>query len=226
MWGELAERYGDATSPVLREVVGKALRKRAELLAAIGQRAEAVVLTDALIARVGDGDDPEQLSLLADGLATKGAALVGEGRHEEGIMVLDQLIGRFEDANDPELRIQVALALRNKEVALLQLGRAEEAQSVHDDMVTRFGEDALAGFDEIGRRYAQADEPQMRELLVSMLHGKAMLLSDLGRQDEAVPVLTELIARFDDDVNTNIQMIVADSREVRERMLAGGGGPV
>jgi hypothetical protein len=111
--------------------------------------------------------------------------------------------------------------LRNKTVALYRLDREEEAKSVHDDMVTRFGEDALAGFDELVRRYANATEPHMRELVVSMLHGKAVVLTDLGRRDEALPVLTELIARFQDDENTNIQMIVADASEVREEMVDG-----
>jgi hypothetical protein len=82
-------------------------------------------------------------------------------------------------------------------------------------MVIRFGEDALAGFDELTRRYATATEPHMRELMASLLHGKALVLNDLGRQDDALPVLNELITHFEDDENTNIQMIVADAREGR-----------
>jgi hypothetical protein len=56
-------------------------------------------------------------------------------------------------------------------------------------------------------------------MVVSVLHGKATVLRDLGRLDEALPVFTELITRFEDDESTNIQMVVADAREAREEMI-------
>jgi hypothetical protein len=92
-------------------------------------------------------------------------------------------------------------------------------RTVDDYMVTRFGEDALAGFDEIVKRYAKATEPHMRELVVSMLHGKTVVLRNLGRRGEALPVLNELITCFQDDENTNIQMVVSDARERRKETI-------
>jgi hypothetical protein len=134
-------------------------------------------------------------------------------------VVLDPLIDRFEEVSEPELRIQVALALRNNTVPVYRLDREEEARTVHDYMVTRFGEDALAGFDELVKRYAKATEPHMRELVVSMLHGKTVVLRNLGRRGEALPVLNELITCFQDDENTNIQMVVSDARERRKETI-------
>jgi two-component system OmpR family response regulator len=219
VWGEMIDRYSEARSPVRRERVASALWERAELLVATGRCAEAIVLADALIERVGDEHDPQLMYLLAGGLAVKGAALLGERRLEEAIVPLDELIARFEDddptlrstAAERRLRTQVAFALRDKAVALYRLGRDEEAKAAEDEMVTRFGEDALAGFDELSSRYAQANDPHMRELLVSALQGKAVVLSGLDRPNEALQVLTELIDRFQHDKNPEIQNIVAEA---------------
>lgn len=81
-------------------------------------------------------------------------------------------------------------------------------------------------FDESAKRFAKASEPQAREQVASALYRKAWVLGELARDDEALLTLDELITRFEDDENENVQMIVADSREARERKLAGGGGPV
>jgi len=221
VWGDMIDRYSEASSPVLRERVATALRERAELLVAAGRCAEAIDLADALIARGSDEHDPQQTYLLAQGLAVKGAALLGEKRLEDAIVPLDALIAGFQDADptsrstaeERRLRTQVAFALRDKAVALYRLGRDEEAKAAEDEMVTRFGEDALAGFDELSSRHTNATDPQMRELLVSALQGKAVVLAGLDRQDEALQVLTELIERFQNDENPDIQNIVAEARK-------------
>jgi predicted RNA-binding protein Jag len=59
----------------------------------------------------------------------------------------------------------------------------------------------------------------MRELVVSMLHGKTVVLRNLGRRGEALSVLNELITCFQDDENTNIQMVVSDARERRKETI-------
>ena len=220
VWGDMIARYSEARSPVRRDRVASALRERAELLMATGRRSEAIDLADVLIARGSDEHDPQQY-LRAQGLATKGAALLGEKRLEDAIVPLNELIAGFQDdhptlrstAAERRLRTQVAFALRDKAVALYRLGREQEAKTAEDEMVTRFGEDALAGFDELSSRHANANDPHLRELLVSALQGKAAVLSGLDRQDEALQVLTELIDRFQNDKNPDIQNIVTEARK-------------
>jgi hypothetical protein len=49
----------------------------------------------------------------------------------------------------------------------------------------------------------------------------AMVLGDLGRQDEALTVLSEMITRFEADETPTIQEIVSEAREAREEMVDG-----
>lgn len=220
LFGEVAEHYGDDGSPAMRGLVRHALTQRAEILAAAGQPAEAIVLSDALIMGIEDEAGPKER--LADALGTKGMALIGEERYGEAIEVLDELIGSFEDDPEPALRRQVTIALANKVTALTGLDREDESAGVFQDMLTRFGEEALTMFDGTATYYANASDPQKREGLVSALYGKALALSKLDRQDEALATLNGLIARFEGDDTPAIQDVVSDARDAREEMRGEG----
>jgi hypothetical protein len=52
-----------------------------------------------------------------------------------------------------------------------------------------------------------------------MLHGKTVVLRNLGRRGEALAVLNELITCLQDDENTNIQIAVCDARERRNETI-------
>lgn len=218
VWGEVIAGYSDSSTPEVRELVASALAEKTELIALSGKHDEAVVLGEAMITRTGDEADPKQIAL-ARGLGAKGAALLGEGRCEEAIKIFDTLVARFEDAQELQLRGQVALALNNKAVALSRLGQEEESTRVHQDLSNRFGEEALMVFDEHAKHCEEADGPHAREQWASMLYSKAWVLSDLGRPDEAMPILAELITRFADDKNATIQLTVSGARKAREEMI-------
>ena len=83
---------------------------------------------------------------------------------------------------------------------------------------------ALAIFEGAASNFANSSEPQQRKALPSALYAKALALDKLGRQDEAVLVLAELIERFQDDENPEIQNVVSEAREAREEMLDGESG--
>jgi tetratricopeptide (TPR) repeat protein len=221
VWGEVVERYGEATSPPLRRLVARALSEKAELLMLTGRRDEAIGLAEEMIARAGDATDPQSMVLVARGLAAKGAALVAEDRYEEGIVVLNSLVDRFEDSAELGLRGQVALALVNKVLALERLGRIEEAERVQQDVLTRFGEEALSVFEAHTGHCENAPGPHGREQLASALYSQAWFLGALGRTEEALPMLTDIIERFEGEQNPTIQTAVARARAVREEIIAG-----
>jgi tetratricopeptide (TPR) repeat protein len=200
-------------------LVTDALTQKAEVLAALGKSAEAVVLSDAVMDRLKDPADLREEIRLADALGAKGMALVGEARYEEAIEILDELIERFEDTPESALRRQVTIALANKVSALEGLDRVAEAASVFEDMTTRFGAEALEMFEKTVARFANGPEREEREGLASALYGKALSLDKLGRQDEALLTLDELIACFVTDENSAIKGIVSDARDVRKRTL-------
>ena len=52
-----------------------------------------------------------------------------------------------------------------------------------------------------------------------MLYNKAWVLSDLGRLKESLPVLAELITRFQADESPAIQMTVSSAREARAAII-------
>ncbi len=103
-------------------------------------------------------------------------------------------------------------ATASKVMVLGRLGREDEAGSVHDDMVERFGEEALAMFD-------NASDPRARGQVATVLARKALILRDLGRRDEALRTLSEVIGRFDEDENADVKMIVSEAREALEEMI-------
>jgi hypothetical protein len=59
----------------------------------------------------------------------------------------------------------------------------------------------------------------MREVLAGALFKKAVVLGELGRQDDADAAFTELITRLEDDESPSIQHIVSAARENRELLL-------
>jgi pentatricopeptide repeat protein len=159
-----------------------------------------------------------------DALGLKARVLAEAGRVEEAIAVLGEMVERFEGDPDPALRKQVTIALANKVTALDDLDREDESAEVFQDMLTQFGEEALTMFDGTASHFANASEPQEREGLASALYGKALALEKLDRRDEALSTLTELIARFEDDENENVQDVVSDARETHEGIVDGEGG--
>jgi hypothetical protein len=78
-------------------------------------------------------------------------------------------------------------------------------------MVARFGEDALEVLDRPAAHFAAAADPQVREHLAAALYSKARISTALARPDDARLTLIELIARFREDEDPDIVMIVSDA---------------
>jgi tetratricopeptide (TPR) repeat protein len=218
VWSELAERYGGDEGPGMRNLVEHALAQKAEVLVMLGRRDEAVVVADQLVQQSGEKPDPNE-SRTADALLAKASALSGEGRYREAIEAFDEIIDRFSDAQEPRLRRSVAVALNGKVVALDRLGREEESEAVFRELANHYGEEALVMFDETVEHFAGAIGPEAREAPAAALFNKAYVLGELGRNDEALSTLNELIARFEHDENENVRVVVSDARGARDELL-------
>jgi tetratricopeptide (TPR) repeat protein len=183
---------------------------------ALGDSPDALILSEALLARMPSDLEQEQGSLWVRGRAVRAAALLAGERYDEAIAELDTLISTSGDALGPSLRAQVVLALHNKAIALARLERAAESASVHDDLVRRFGKEALKIFDEQAAHYVNFETRAAQEQAASMLYSKAWVLSDLGRRDEAIDVLDELLVRFTSDPNPVVQRVVGEALTAEE----------
>lgn len=198
--------------------IATALANQAELSLLTGARDEAIILGESLLSSLADQHDPLLLRVVARALGVIGATHIASGAYRRAITILDALVTRFQDSLDPPLREQVALALCNKVVALDALGQELQAVAVHQQMVSGFGEEALAVLDQPARYFSSQDEPHVREHLASALYSKTRILRDLGRRPEALLVLTSLIARFQDDDDQNIHLILTDAREDHQQL--------
>jgi tetratricopeptide (TPR) repeat protein len=84
---------------------------------------------------------------------------------------------------DPRLQELVARALVYKGFVLGTLGISEEAIAVYDDVVTRF---------------ADAKEPALREKVATALYNKGWTLGRLNRSEEEIAAYDDLVNRFAD----------------------------
>jgi tetratricopeptide (TPR) repeat protein len=229
VWSEVAERYWGDEMPQMRNLVQHALTQKAEVLTMLGRRDEAIVVADGLIDGGGEKTnsedaDPRELFRVADALIVKGSALSVEGHYEEAIETFDRLIDRFKNAQEPRLRRSMAIALNGKIAALDRLDREEESDAAFDQLASNYGGEALVMLDETARRLLIATGPESREAAASLLCSKAHVLGKLGRNDEALLTLDELIARFEEDESPGVRDIVSQARADRERTLDEDGG--
>jgi tetratricopeptide (TPR) repeat protein len=193
-----------------------ALANKAYLLSGTERDAEAAVIQDSLLERLAVEQDPARLVVLAKGLMPRAMALFNEGNVDEAAEVSDAILKRCEPGSDPAYRRQAALALANKIEALGQLGDMDAAIAAHRRLVEDFGEEAVAAFDEAAAGARVSRDPRAAQSLAGALFKKGLMLSELGRQDEADQAFTEVIVRFENSDDEAIQRAVAAARESRE----------
>jgi tetratricopeptide (TPR) repeat protein len=96
-------------------------------------------------------------------------------------------------ASEP-IALRVAMALVNKGIVLGAFNRSEEAVAVYDELL---------------RRFADAPEPALREQVANALFNKGIVLGALNRNEEAVAVYDELLRRFADAPESALREKVA-----------------
>jgi tetratricopeptide (TPR) repeat protein len=140
--------------------------------------------------------------------------------------VYDSLLQNFGDSTIPIVQVLCAMALRNKGVMLGEkLNNPQGAVAVYDSLRQRFGDsviptvqeqsvtvlvskcvtlgrmDDLAGaiacYDDLLARYGQSENPVIRSQCQLALANMAELLLVLGKNEEAIPRIRQVLARTD-----------------------------
>ena len=205
---DLITHLGDATEPRMHASATCALSRKALLLARAERFDEAVVLGDAVVARLDDVNDASVLAEVGEMLLLMATELSRHARLEELLTTMQGLIDRFRRADDAKLRELLVHALRRTQIALVQLGRIDESNVAWEELLG-LGDEAIAAFDKVVERSEHRAEPELRQRLASALFAKASLLGEMHRRDEAIAVVTELIARFEHDESPTGQGAVA-----------------
>jgi tetratricopeptide (TPR) repeat protein len=239
VYDQVVDRFGEATEPIVREQMARALYIKGDTLVELGQWEEAAEAYDQMVNRFGEATEPELREQVAKALVHKGNTLGELGRSEEATGVYDQVMDRFGEATEPELREQVAKALYNKGVTLGVLGRSEEAIGVYDQVVDRFGEateravrylvatalylkgvrlgvlgrseEAIGVYDQVVDRFGGATEPELREQVAKALVNKGFRLGVLGRSEEEIGVYDQVVDRFGGATEPKLREQVAEA---------------
>lgn len=212
-------RFSDAENATIASRVVRVLSTRAALLVLTDHDSEAEVVADAALQRLHQGIHADLRWPRARALMMKGIALSKEEQWDDAVDVFDELVDEFGDAEEDELREQAVLALVNKAVCLTQLGRVEEALATQAQIAEDYGEVALNAFEGAFRRYADAEDPRVREQAAGALMNKAALLANSDRIDEAIEVLTSLVEKYEDDDALELLRAVAGARELRAELI-------
>jgi tetratricopeptide (TPR) repeat protein len=151
-WEEVIQRFGSASEPTLRELVGKALVNKA---AAAPDPQAACVAYDEVLQRFGSASEPALRELVSMALRSKGIALTMRGDFEGACRIFDETVDLFGTAAEAPLRAQAAAALVAKGLLLRTMG---QECGVPDDT-----KKAQVVFHEVVRRFGKATEPEILE---------------------------------------------------------------
>ena len=223
-YNELASRFAASGTPLVLDLIARALVNRGNLLVRMKRQEDALVSWDEVVLRFGESRHPTLLKAVATALGNKGGALHELDRPEEALAACDEVVRRFGESRTPALLQAVAGALCNKGIALSRLNRREEALAAYDEIVRRFGEsrtpallevvanalgnggsllaemnreeEALVSWDEIVRRFDKSRTPALLEAVAKVLGNKGLMLNMLKRHGEALTVCDEVVRRF------------------------------
>ena len=163
---------------------------------------------------------------VARALFNKGVALDNLHRYEEALAAYNDFITRFENSQEMYIRDYVATALLSKSIDLEILHRHKEAIAAHDAISSYYPVGLLFN-EEPYNDFQWWNGSQMgSQLAVDLLNKGKELTSlaisdnDLGNgYEEAITTYNELITRFENSHNTEIQEQVATALSEKERVF-------
>jgi tetratricopeptide (TPR) repeat protein len=207
VYDDVVRRFSNAREPALRNKAARALFNKGFTLETLRRSEEAITVYNDVVRRFSNAMEPALRELVAEALVNKGATLEFLGRNEEAIAVYDDAVNRFADAREPALRELVAMVRVNKGVTLETLGRNEEAITVYDDVV---------------RRFEDAREPALREQSAKALLLMGMTYESSGKKEAAFASYEEVLARFGGDEGSEIDVLLNQARNKRDKLRSEG----
>ncbi len=216
---DLLAKFGGASAGGGGDWALRALCRKAQLLLRSGQPDAARALSEKVNSLLATAL-PQALLLECASMALEtGLAFLRVERSEEAVAVFSAVVDCCEDQQDPSLRRLAVHALNNAATALARLGREEEAMAAHREMLT-FGEDAVDAFDESARDAERRASPGSSADVAKALLSKVAVLDELGRRDEALHVLANIAARFEQDEDRHARQTAEAARRLRRTMTS------
>jgi tetratricopeptide (TPR) repeat protein len=181
---------------------------------------------DEILSEDGDSEDPVALRRVAESLVRKAAALRQLGRREEAIVVWAELASRQEQESSTTRPLTAARAWLEMARDLLRLDRPGDCLDAVERVLGLIGreevsdpaelvtaralglkaralanrgsdDDAVACDEELVRRFAAAEHPELRQWVAWALAHESRILIVQGRVDAAIAVSERLVARLD-----------------------------
>jgi tetratricopeptide (TPR) repeat protein len=213
LYDDVLLRAADADPRQVQRHTDLALSNKAFVLLLQDRLDEAIVVADATVERLDDSERPADLAIAVLNLA---GALVKRGRLEEALDVYQGLTERLGADPAPEVLEHLIVAVTNEVEVLGMLGRAEDAEETHADVLQRFGEKVPRALQRAAARNEQ-DEGGA-PVVAGLLLKQAIALFQLERDDEALICVNDLIERFSDETNPEVERVLAMARAFRQQL--------
>ncbi len=212
----LASFSNQDTGDAVSSVIARAHLEQVELLT-LTRSSEAAVAADAARMLVADLGLPE--TLRARIMSSSAAAYVEGERFQDAVLLVDELVQAFGRSDDKTIGRQVALGLNSKLAALAAMGLEEETKRAYDQMVAQFGEQLVEAHRAIAEELRSAVDQRSRMQLATLLCKQAMVLNDLGENNEAFAVLDAFIEGYEAETDPVLRQLVVEARATQEKWL-------
>lgn len=199
VYDALIARFAHATSPRMRDLLGRATASRLTCLNRLQRKGEAV----------NYGDQYEDVSLqqrdaISDTIE-RGRVLSVAGKHREAIACYDQVLDAYLASLHPELRRQCLDAMVRKGYSLGCLAQREAALAINDEIIARYGDELSTSTE--------------KDVALAMSN-RAVQLDKLGRHDEEVETYDRIIQRWHDSDVAYLRQRVASARYCKAITIA------
>jgi tetratricopeptide (TPR) repeat protein len=209
--------------PELHLWFARALFNRASALMQWGRLDEAVDVTRELVEVFDHEEHPGVLGPTAGLLLNAGMMLVARKENQRALRLFETVLERLDGISERGAQKLVVHAAINKAVALGRLGRLDEATAANESVMS-MGEPAIEALDDIADSAARSDGPAARERLAWTLMVRAAAIGALGRREETLAAVDDIIDRFRDDQSPFVQSVVWVARRGRGEVLDQGRG--
>ena len=201
-YDELLRRFLDTPDQLVQAVVARTLVNKANQLRDFGRSEEGLALYEEVVCRHADPPAPSLFEPVARAFLNKGRILSMRQQHAEALADFEIVINRFDPVEDPVVREQVA-------IAMFERGKCQSSLGRHDD--------ALASYSRLLDRHGSSDRSDragVRSVVGDALNAKATLLHRLGRTDEAVSVIDDLLRIADGSISADVLLAAMLNRAI------------